>query len=190
MIRCLIVLSVLVSALALSAGAAPQSAGWGEELTTLVAAGDARLVALEYARALDYYERAQKAAPHAFVGPYKIALTLYKWGNAVPVRRSDLWPEALKQADRARFLDPVNADAVFLAAVIRYRMGDYKSAIEVYRGLERVRQGDVELYLDLAVAAWRANDRPLAQAALEKARRLEPSSTRVHEIARQVFSQP
>lgn len=190
MTRSLVLLPALLLAFAVSAAAAPQPAGWGEELTQLVAAGDARLVALEYARALEYYERAQKEAPHAFVGPYKIAITLYKWGNAVPVRRGDLWPEALKFADRARFLDPTNVDAVFLAAVIRYRMGDYKSAIDVYRGLERIRQGDVELYLDLAVAAWRANDSALSRSALEKARRLEPSSARVQEIARQVLGRP
>lgn len=180
----------LLVLLAFSASSAPQPAGWGEELTQLVDAGDARLVALEYARALEYFERAHKAVPHAFIAPYKIGLTLYKWGNAVPVRRGDLWPEALKMADRARFLDPSNVDAVFLAAVIRYRMGDYKSAVDVYRGIERIRQGDVDLYLDLAVAAWRANDRPLASAALEKARRIQPSSARVQEIARIVLGTP
>lgn len=184
------IIAALTVVLVTTASAAPVATGWGEELTTLVNAGDARLVALEYVRALDYYERAAAAAPQAFIAPYKIALTLYKWGNAVPVRRGDLWPEALKRVDRARFLDPTNADAVFLAAVIRYRMGDYKSAVDVYRGLEKIRQGDVDLYLDMAVAAWRAGDAALASASLEKARRLQPSSARVQQIARQVFNRP
>lgn len=161
--------------------------GWGEEFRAEIRRGDEHYQALEFARALENYERAEKLAPHAFIGFYKSALALYRWGDAVPVRRQDLWPQALQKADRARFLDPVSSDAVFLAGVLRYRMGDFKAATEVYKSLEKVRQGDVDLYLDLAVAAWRAGDMDLAMASLERARTVAPSSRRLQSVAREIL---
>ncbi|MEK8023762.1 MAG: hypothetical protein AAB229_08145, partial [Candidatus Hydrogenedentota bacterium] len=136
------------------------------------------------------YERAAKLAPHAAMPHLKSANVLYKWGNAVPARRSDLWPVAVKYVDRARFLDPTNSDAAFLAGVLRYRLGDYKSAVEVYKMLEKVRQGDIDVYLDLAVAASRANDRALARAALEKAKALDPASKRLFSAAAEIMGRP
>lgn len=186
----LVIAFAVIAFAASSASAQSASSGWGEEFAATMARGDSHMVAMEYARALDAYERAAKLAPHAVAPQLKCALALYKWGNAVPARRSDLWPSAVKRADRARFLDPTNADAAFLAGVLRYRMGDYKSAVEVYKSIERVRQGDVDVYLDLAVAASRAGDRTLAQAALEKARAIDPASKRLYSAAAEVLGRP
>jgi tetratricopeptide (TPR) repeat protein len=99
--------------------------GWGELMAEELKIGDAHFLAEEYARALDAYDRAARLAPHAFMPAYKIALTQYRWGDAVPVRREDLWPSALKTVERARFLDPLSADATFLAGVLSYRLGDF-----------------------------------------------------------------
>ncbi len=164
------------------------STGWGRDFASEIEQGDSHMVGLEYARALENYERAEKLAPHAAIAPYKIAYALYRWGNDVPVRREDLWPLAVRKADRALFLDRTSADATFLAGVIRYRLGDFRSAVEVYKALETVRQGDVDLYLDLAVAAWRGGDMKLAMAALDRARLIAPSSRRLHALAREILA--
>lgn len=161
--------------------------GWGAEFTAEIARGDAYLVAQEFARAADAFERATRLAPHAYAGSFKTALVFYKWGNAVPARRVDLWPAAIRLADRARFLDPSSADASFLAGVLRYRLGDYKSATEVYKSLEKVRQGDIDLYLDLAVAAWRGGDMRLVGLSLDRARMIDPASKRLHSVALEVL---
>jgi len=160
--------------------------GWGELMAKELKIGDTHLLAEEYARALDAYDRAARLAPHAFMPAYKIALAQYRWGDAVPARREDLWPSALKAVERARFLDPLSADAAFLAGVISYRLGDFKQATKIYRYLERNRQGDPDLHLDLAVAAWRANDMFLATTALKAARRLAPGLPRLHRVAREI----
>jgi tetratricopeptide (TPR) repeat protein len=174
-------------AVAICSAPAIAATGWGAEFAAEIARGDAHLVAQEFARAAEVFERATRLAPHAFAGHYKAALTLYKWGNAVPARRTDLWPAAIRLADRARFLDSSSADAVFLAGVLRYRMGDYKSAAEVYKSLEKVRQGDIDLYLDLSVTAWRGGDMRLATLALDRARMIDPASKRLHSVALEVL---
>lgn len=161
--------------------------GWGREFADHMAHGDSHLAGREYARALEAYDAAAKATPHASAAQIKIALTLYHWGNAVPARRSDVWPQSLKAADRARFLEPTSADAAFIAAVVRYRMGDHRGAVDVYKALEKVRQGDPDLYLDLAVVASRAGDGNLANLALSRAREIDPSNKRLYLIAREVF---
>lgn len=171
----------------LSAVPSVAATGWGAEFGAEIARGDAHLVAQEFARAAEAFERATRLAPHAFAGHYKAALTLYKWGNAVPARRADLWPAAIRLADRARFLDASSVDAVFLAGVLRYRMGDYKSAADVYKSLEKVRQGDIDLYLDLAVASWRGGDMRMATLALDRARLIDPASKRLHSVALEVL---
>lgn len=175
-----IALLVLVGA----AGAHPRiETGWGQAMAEEIKIGDVHFLAGEYARALDAYDLAARHAPHAFMPAYKIALTQYRWGDAVPVRREDLWPAALKTVERARFLDPLSADAAFLAGVLSYRLGDFKRATEIYRMLEKHRQGDPDLYLDLAIAAWRANDQALAETALKATRRLAPALPRLHRVA-------
>jgi tetratricopeptide (TPR) repeat protein len=175
------------SEVVLSGVPAVAATGWGAAFASEIAHGDAHLAAQEFARAADCFERATRLAPHAYAGHYKAALALYKWGNAVPARRVDLWPAAIRLADRARFLDASSADAVFLAGVLRYRMGDYKSAADVYKSLEKVRQGDIDLYLDLAVAGWRGGDMRLATLALDRARMIDPASKRLHSVALEVL---
>jgi tetratricopeptide (TPR) repeat protein len=182
-----ILIGVALVLLASTVSAHPRvETGWGELMAEELKIGDAHFIAEEYARALDAYDRAARLAPHAFMPAYKIALTQYRWADAVPVRREDLWPSALKTVERARFLDPLSADATFLAGVLSYRLGDFKKATEIYRHLERNRQGDPDLYLDLAVAAWRVNDMTLATTALEAARRLAPGLPRLHRVAREI----
>lgn len=181
-------IALLVAVTAAGVAAHPRvETGWGEGTAEELRLGDVHFLAGEYARALDAYDRAARLAPHAFMPAYKIALTQYRWGDAVPVRREDLWPAALKTVERARFLDPLSADATFLAGVLSYRLGDFKKATEIYRMLEKNRQGDPDLYLDLAIAAWRVNDMAMAGAALEAARRLAPSLPRLHRVAREIY---
>jgi len=162
--------------------------GWGKDFSDAVSQGDAYFVKCEYARALESYEHAEELAPHAAQASYKIALTMYRWGNGIQARREDLWPLAIKKVERTLYLDPTFADAVFLLGVLRYRMGDFKSAVQIYKSISEIRQGDPDLYMDIAVAAWRAGDMKLSSAALERARALTPSSTRLHSIAREIFS--
>lgn len=184
----LLLFVIIGSGMAGSASAHPSSeTGWGNAFADRMAHGDSHLILLEYARALESYEQAARMTPHAAAAQIKIALTLYKWGNAVPARRNDLWPAAIKAADRARFLDPTNADAGFISAVVRYRMGDHGGAVTVYKMLERVRQGDPDLYLDLAVVAIRAGDSNLATAALTRARAVDPTNKRLYLVAKEIF---
>lgn len=157
---------------------------WVEE----VAHGDSHLISLEYARAIDAYEAAIKKGPQAVIPHLRVASAAYRWADAVPARRSDIWPLALKMSERARFLDPFSAEAAFLSGIIRYRMGDYEGAVAAYQALEKVREGDINLYLDLALAAKRMGDAQLARRALDRARAINPSAKRLYSVAREVLA--
>lgn len=152
-----------------------------------VSRGDSYLAAGEYVRALTTYELAAKSAPYSAVPVLRMARVNYRWGISVPARRGDLWGAALQQTERARFLDGMLAEASFLEAIILFRIGDYRGSTAIYSHLEQVRQGDVDLYLDLAIAAGKAGNMKLATRSLEKARIVDPSSTRLMSVAKQVL---
>lgn len=164
-------------------GASSAGGGWARA----IAAGDSHLSQMHFARALDEYDRAQRIAPYSHVPYLRSATAYYGWGDAIEGRRGDLWPLALKHAEKARRLDPLSAEASFLSAVIRFRMGDYSGAVDIYRELEKVRQGDIHLYLDLALAAFKAGNRDLAATALQRAEAINPDSERLHSVAKMLL---
>lgn len=180
--------AILIGVVSVTASAHPiEETGWGVDFANAIRHGDSHLAHGEFARAWDAYELATELTGHAVSGHYKLALAGYMWGDAVRARRGDIWKKALVHVERARFLDPYHADAAFLSAVIRYRTGDYQGAVDVYAALERVREGDINLYLDLALAAHRLGDQELAYLALQTARVIDPGSKRLHHVALEVL---
>ena len=167
---CAALLSVSVQA----AGPATESLrGHGLRYEAEMRRGDELFVRREYPHAVRSYERAKDLAPSDLSSRYRIALTAYVWGDAVPERREDLWTRALEELDGIIALDPLHPDARLLRGLALYRSGRVSESRDEFARLSgRVRQGDPEIWLDLAAAALAANDRPTATQAYLQAKRV------------------
>lgn len=179
---CLLVFAFGVSAHPYGSGAV--DTGFSESLRH----GDAHLAAGEFALAVSAYEEAVEKVPYAAEGHLRLARALYSWGDRVRELRSDLWARSVEEAARGRELDPFLAEAGFLEALIYFRTGDYRKALAVYRDLARFREGDPELQIDIALVEFRLGRKKAAVAALERARVLDPSSERLHRVARLILA--
>lgn len=166
-------LSLTAAAPVRAGEAQAENTGYGIRRDAEMRHGDEHFIRGEYPAALAAYGRAKSLAPSDPSVRYRMALTAYVWGDAVPERREDLWARARSEANGSIDLNPLDVSARTLRMLLLYRTGNVTAAkSELATIVGRVRQGDPELWLDLASAALATGDGATAAAATQRAREI------------------
>lgn len=151
------------------------------EAAEAVAEGDTQLNAGKAKESIEHYREGVRAEPTNANYHYKLAIALHQAGDDSGVR------EELEQAVK---LNPKLAGAQDALGYVLSQAGDSQGAIAHYRAAVEAAPNWVEAWINLAAKLAEAGQLSDAQAAVGKARALDPSNEQARELSEALARDP